>query len=311
MNDRAAPRIAIFSPDPLLVVAIEAHFESGDEVHVHAGGQGVSAARIARELGGEPVLCGFVGGETGGVIEGLLRGTELRFVRCSQPNGVYVVDRRGERRVIAQEYPRARTRHEVDELISLTCATALDADVLVVCNPFPAETLPAEAYEQIVGDARDAGTRVLVDLSTPRLDAALTGRPHLVKINDWELAEYVYGPVDGARLREAAERVQAGGADTVVITRGERSAVAFMPDGALEIVPPAFARGHREGCGDTMMGAMAVSLARGDDLSEALRLGAAAGAANFLRRGIGNASEAVVEELVPKVAVRPYEEAAV
>jgi 1-phosphofructokinase len=192
--------------------------------------------------------------------------------------------------------------------VSATCTAALSADVLVICNPFPAETLPAEAYAQLVGDVHDAGTKVLVDLSTPRLDAALAGRPDIVKINDWELAEFVRGPVDGPRMREAAERVRDRGAQTVVITRGGAPVVAFTPEGAIEVVPPVFARGHREGCGDAMMGAMAVAVGRGDDLSQALVLGAAAGAANFLRRGLGSASAATVEELVPRVEVRPYDE---
>src|SRR4051794_6633153 len=56
-----APRIAVFGPDPLLTVAIERRADGGDELHLHAGGQGVWVARIARELGGDPVLCGFAG----------------------------------------------------------------------------------------------------------------------------------------------------------------------------------------------------------------------------------------------------------
>ena len=304
----APPRIAVFAPDPLLSVAVETRPGGGDELHLHPAGQGVWAARMAAELGGHPVLCGFRGGETGAVLEGLLGAIELRLVPCGQPTGAYVVDRRAERTLIAQAYPAPRTRHEVDELVSITCTAALAADVLVICNPYPAETIPADAYAQLVGDAHDAGAKVLVDLSTPRLDAALEGRPDLVKINDWELAEFVRGPVDGLALREAAERVRSRGAETVVITRGPKPAVAFTPDGALEVVPPVFERGHREGCGDAMMGAMAVALARGDDLAAALTLGAAAGAANFLRRGLGSASAHVVEELAERVAVRPYVE---
>ena len=76
----------------------------------------------------------------------------------------------------------------------------------------PGGALPVEAYTQLVGDVHDAGTKVLVDLSTPRLDAALEGRPDIVKINDWELAEFMRGPVDGPRMREGAERIRERGA---------------------------------------------------------------------------------------------------
>ena len=65
------PRVAVFGPNPLLSVTVEAR-AGADDVHVHVGGQGVWAARMAGELGATPVLCGFTGGETGALIATLL-----------------------------------------------------------------------------------------------------------------------------------------------------------------------------------------------------------------------------------------------
>jgi hypothetical protein len=53
-----------------------------------------------------------------------------------------------------------------------------------------------------------------------------------------------------------------------------------------------------------MMGAMAAVLARGDGLDRALVLGAAAGAATFLRHGLATGTEAVIEELADRVTLR-------
>ena len=53
-----------------------------------------------------------------------------------------------------------------------------------------------------------------------------------------------------------------------------------------------------------MVGAMAATLAQGRSLEEALRWGAAAGAANFLRHGLGTGSRDVVEDLLPRVELR-------
>ena len=41
-------------------------------MHLHPAGQGVWVARMAGELGADPVLCGFIGGETGKVLQPLL-----------------------------------------------------------------------------------------------------------------------------------------------------------------------------------------------------------------------------------------------
>jgi 1-phosphofructokinase len=304
------PRIVVFGPDPLLSVVIEERADRGDEIHLHVGGQGVWVARMAAELGGAPVLCGFVGGETGAVVRGLLasRPGEHRLVPSSQATGSYVIDSRAPRDVVlGHAMAGPRSRHEVDALLSDTCAAAIGAAALVVCNPYPADGLPVEAYAELVSHVQAAGTPVHVDLSGPRLEAALEGRPDLVKLNDWELAEFVRGPVDGPRLEAAAQELRHRGAEVVIVTRGGRApAIAFTPDGAIEVIPPSFSRGHQEGCGDAMMGALAVSLGSGDTLPAALALGAAAGAANFLRRGLGSASREVVEELLQSVVVRPY-----
>jgi 1-phosphofructokinase len=73
-----------------------------------------------------------------------------------------------------------------------------------------------------------------------------------------------------------------------------------------EVVPQALPHGFREGCGDSMMGAIAAGWARGLSLRDSVRLGAAAGSANFLRHGLGTGSREVVEEMVHHVVTRPY-----
>ena len=199
------------------------------------------------------------------------------------------------------------SRHELDELFSLTCAQALACGWLLVTNPLPGEALPLEVYGDLVADARAGGCRTLVDLSSPRLDSALASGPDLVKINDWELAELVCGPVSTPEsLLAGAQRLRDAGAGSVIVTRGESPALVLHEDEAWELVPPRFEHGFREGCGDAMMGALAAVWARGESFERALVLGAAAGAANFLRRGLGHASREVVEQLADAVTLAPW-----
>jgi len=300
------PRLAVFGPHPLLTITIERRGDA-DDVHVHAAGQGVWSSRIAGRLGAWPVLCGFAGGETGAVVSALLARLpgQRRLVPTATATGCYVVDRRsGQRSLMAIRLSDAPSRHELDDLVSIACAAALESEALLVCNAFPPDALPPEAYGTLVADVGTMGTPVVVDLSSPRLDAALEGRPNVVKLNDWELAEYVRGPVDGPLLRAAAERLLAAGARAVVVTRGPDPALVLTPDRAWELVPPRFERGSREGCGDAMMGGLAAALATGRSFEDALMLGAAAGAANFLRHGLGTATAEVIEELVGHVELR-------
>jgi 1-phosphofructokinase len=306
--EKPSRRIAVFGPSPMLSVTIEARGEGRDDVHCHPAGQGVWLIRMAGELGAWPVLCSLIGGETGTVLEPLLERLpgERRLVRSESASGCYVTDRRsGERVVLAQSYVEPPSRHEADELVAATTAAALECDVLAICNPYPGDAMPLDVYGDLVANARSAGVRVIADLSSPRIEPTAAAGPELVKLNDWELAAYVVGPVDTPeRLREAAERLRALGARNVLVTRAGDPALALLGEEAWELVPPKLEAGSREGCGDTMMGAIAAGLASGRELPDALILGAAAGAVNFLHHGLGTGSRREVDELAREVELR-------
>jgi len=300
------PKVAVFSPNPMLSVTIEAlTAEGGDDIHLHAAGQGVWVARMAAELGAEPVLCGFIGGEVGQVLQPLLEAMtiDLRLVETAAASGAYIHDRRsGERVPVGQSAAMPPSRHEVDDLFSVTVAAALDCDLLAVCGPYPEEGVPLEIYSGLVADVKANGVPVIADLSSPRLDRSLEGKPDLVKINDWQIAGFISGPVDTEeQMRAAMEQVQEAGASAVIVTRAGDPALALRDGSFWELTPPKFERGSREGCGDSMMGALAATIAAGREWEEVLRLSAAAGAVNFLRSGLGTGARTVIEELAPRV----------
>jgi len=302
------PRIAVFGPCPLLTVTVEALPGDRDDIHLHPGGQGVWVTRTAGELGANPILCSFIGGETGAVLEPLLEALpgELRLVRTAIANGCAIVDRRqGDRRVLAAHWSEPVSRHEIDDLVSIACAEALGSEALAVCGGYPAEVVPDTVYRELVATARANGVPSFVDLSSPSLDRALEAGPDVVKINDWQLAEWLSAPVDGARWRPAAERLLAAGAGAAVVTRAGEPALAVRDGKAWEVVPPRLERGFREGCGDSMLGAMAAATAAGETWEHSLVLGTAAGAACFLRQGLGSAKREVIDELAERVELRP------
>ena len=59
--------------------------------------------------------------------------------------------------MIAHAWSDPPSRHEVDDLFSVTCAAALDSEVLVVCGPVPSDALPLEIYGNLVADVRANG----------------------------------------------------------------------------------------------------------------------------------------------------------
>lgn len=80
----AGPRITVFAPALILTVVVERHGDA-DELHLHAGGQGLWIARMASALGARLTLCTALGGETGQVLAALLANEDIGSRRPRAP----------------------------------------------------------------------------------------------------------------------------------------------------------------------------------------------------------------------------------
>jgi fructose-1-phosphate kinase PfkB-like protein len=84
----------------------------------------------------------------------------------------------------------------------------------------------------------------------------------------------------------AAQKLYLTGIPKVIITLGDRGAVAFNANGAWLAVPPKL-HGAAIGSGDALLAGVVYALVQQRSLDDALRWGVAAGAANVLIPGAG------------------------
>jgi 1-phosphofructokinase len=308
---RHVPRVAVFSPSPLLTVTVEPGSDR-PEVHLHPGGQGFWVARMAANLGADVVLCCALGGEPGRVLSGLLEAEPLtvRAADADTANGVYVHDRRsGERVEVVCVESRPLTRHASDELYGIAVGAGLDADVTLLTGCQPPDVLDASFYRRLASDLSRNGKLVVADLTGPPLVAALEAGIELLKLSDEELLREERAIGGGvADLLTAARSLVAAGARRTVVSRGS-DPVLFVQDGAnpteLELRAPVFRVLDHRGAGDSMFAAIGVGLARGMSPTDAVRLGMAAGALNVTRRGLGTGTQEEIERLAQHVTARP------
>jgi 1-phosphofructokinase len=307
MSESDQPRAFVLAPAPLLTITVEAGDE-GDEIHLHAGGQGFWQARMLAELGTSVVLCAALGGETGDVLAALAADMDvsLRVVEVTTSNGAYVHDRRsGERREVAEMVPPGLSRHDVDELYGAALIEGLDADVCVLGGPHYDHLVPNDIYRRLAHDLTANGKLVVVDLSGGPLDAALEGGVSVVKVSHEELEsdERVAG-TDRDELVEAMHALRKQGAEHVVVTRAEEPALALFGDSLYEVEAPELQVEDHRGAGDSLTAGIAAGLARGLDPPDALKLGAAAGALNVTRRGLASGRREEIERLTERVELR-------
>lgn len=298
--------VAVFAPSPILTVTVESSTDGG-EVHFHAGAQGFWVARLAAALGAKVSLCVPLGGEAGEVLRSLLdaEGIEVLAVETTGANAAYMHDRRsGEREPIIETRSPALRRHELDELYGVAATAGLASDVMLLTGPRHDDVLPAETYARLAGDLRANGRRVLADLTGQPLKAALRGGLDVLKLSDEELrAEHRVHDAAPIEVEAAIRKLGDEGAASVLISRGPEPALALVGERLLEISGPRFTEVDARGAGDSMFAALAVGLAAGLELEQALRLAVAAGSLNVTRHGLGSGHLADIERLFGQVHV--------
>ncbi|WP_205706083.1 PfkB family carbohydrate kinase [Kineococcus indalonis] len=305
--------VTVFAPSPALRVLVEPATGGEVEIHLHPGGQGVWVARMAARLGADVRLCVPLGGEAGTATAALLaaEGISTRPVSTGSATAVVVLDHRGfedeqdaEKGERVAESTATLSRHEIDDLFTATITSALDSAVLVLTGPEHEEVLPADVFRRLAADARGQGTAVVADLSGEALRQALEGGVDLLKVAHDELPGQGEADADDVgELLERARRLQGAGARTVLVTRAAQPPLVLTPDGAHRLEVPSFTAVQFRGAGDSMSGAVAARLARGDDVLDAVRTAAAAGAVNVTRQGYGTGHAEAVEAVARRVRV--------
>jgi 1-phosphofructokinase len=304
--------VMVFSPAPQLTVTIEAGSGDGDEVHFHAGGQGVWQARMINSLDVDVVLCCALGGESGLLLGPLIavEGMRVRSVPLGASNGVYVHDRRdGSRRELAEARNQPLSRHEQDELYGLALAEGLKAKVCLLSGVNVPHVMPPDMYRRLAGDLRRNNCMVVADLAGEYLDAALAGGLNVLKVSHEELVDH--GQATGeseADLVPAIKKLRQQGADTVIVSRAAEPALASTGNRVVRVVLPELEAADHHGAGDSMTAGVAAVLAAGGDIETAIRTGAAAGAVNVTRRGLGTGRADVIATLWERVTLDSIDE---
>jgi ribokinase len=260
----------------------------GDEFFIAHGGKGANQAVAAARLGGDVTFVGRVGDDSFGqqLRQGLVAAGVDTTHMVTDPEAAtgvaaIVVDHHGENCIVVASGANYRlTPDDVERaapairaadvlLVQLesplaavqrAAELAWRAGVRLVLNPAPAQPLSGELLR-------------LVSVLTPnRSEAAL-------------LAGFAGGTHQS--LDEITARLRQRGVGAIVVTLGAEGAAALAPGAiALRHLPPFRVDAvDSTGAGDAFNGGLAVGLAEGRDLLDAVRLGMAAGALATTRRG--------------------------
>ena len=249
------------------------------------GGKGANQALAARRAGAEVRFAGAVGNDGfAGEALALLgdSGVDLSLVRTvAGPTGtaIILVDAGGENMITV--IPGANG--------ALTPVAAEAA----VMGRGPRDLLmmqleiPEASVEAALAAARRTGVRTLLNLAPLTAEAARLGRlSDIVVANETEFDCLVGSKLEGDEARiDALRRLHGENGRTVVVTLGERGAVAISDGEIIRVGSPRIVPVDAVGAGDTFCGYLAAGLDAGDDFVVSLQRAAVAGAIACLSPG--------------------------
>ena len=255
------------------------------------GGKGINIARVYRELGGEAVATGFVGGHNGDyILQGMREeGLKCDFVRTAGESRVCIaiLDPVGKTQTELNEVGPVVTDEEVQRL-KLKFESLVPGMRYVIFSGSTPPGVPNSIYRELTELARHYGVPCILDTSGAPLAEGLEARPFMAKPNAHELSAVVgrqLGTIEEAA--EAACDLNQRGIEIVVVTLGRDGALAATSDGVWRARPPEIPFVSAVGSGDALAAAFVYVFASGGSVLEALRLGVGAGAANAMTFGAG------------------------
>jgi len=248
------------------------------------GGKGANQAIAARRMGADVVFIGAVGRDANGEATRRTLASEGIDVSCLFDKDVHsgtaliLVEEGSGENVIAVA-PGANHALSPDDIRSAAVAIA-SCDLLLVQMEIKPETIAAA-----VEAASDAGRPVMLNPApapAPELLHVLLPKITWLTPNQHELARITGGKSPHA----AAGELFSYGLKGLFVTLGSEGAALYLPDKPPEKVP-AFkvAPVDTVGAGDAFNGALAVMIAEGRPLEEALAAAAAAGALAVTKKG--------------------------
>lgn len=260
-----------------LVATVEHLPEPGETVLAtsyaeHAGGKGLNQAVASRRAGADTAFITCLGTDAAG--SGLHRlivneSIAAHVTDHDGPTGRALISVDGDAENSIVVVPGANAHLTLGAVESFR--RVLERARVILCQL----EVPIEAVEAALAIGKAGGARTILNPAPARdLPSSLLSLCDVIVPNQHEIA-----------MLGGASALLEAGVGTIVVTLGARGIRVVTAEGDMEIPPYAVRALDTTGAGDAACGALAASLALGDDITTAARRASAAGALAATRSG--------------------------
>lgn len=277
-------------------------------VEYDAGGKGINVSKTIKELGGESIAVGFLGGNSGRTIENVLNQKGIRndFVWVDQETrtNTKVFEKSGELTELNEPGP-VISPEQSQELLDKISAYASEGTLVILAGSIPSG-VDSDIYAQIIQMVHEKGGKVLLDADGKLFREALEAVPDIIKPNRVELEEYmgIDYRASEKELLDAAEKFLESGIETIAVSMGKSGAM-FVRDGYQVKCPALSVKSHSTvGAGDAMVAALAYAWDQKLGSEDTVKLCMATSAGAVTTVGTKPPSREVVDELINQVVIQ-------
>lgn len=271
------------------------------------GGKGINVARVARQLGGAVKATGFVGGSNGDYIVKELTKAEIDndFVTVEGESRLCLnmIDKStGTSTELLEPGPIISAEH-VEAIKHRVSRLSAESTIVAFSGSLP-KGAPTALYADLVEIAKRQGATVFLDTSGEALVEGVKAKPFLIKPNEDEIGKLLgCKPEQESELHAGIVRLMERGVGCVVVTLGAEGSIVGYSGKLLRIRAPRIEAVNPVGSGDSFVAGMAVAVAAGQPIEQALLLATAAGTANALNAQAGDVRVDDVKRMMAQVVI--------
>jgi 1-phosphofructokinase family hexose kinase len=271
------------------------------------GGRGLNASRVLHAFGAKTLAVLISGGVNGEKLGKLLLkcGFPVKVVSIQAEirTNFTIVDRQG-LAVKLNELGPPVTAGELARVEKVIESRLDEASWLMLCGSVPPD-VPGDFYTKLIRRARARNVKTLLDTDGDALLHGVEACPTVVTPNQPEAERLLNRAlITRAHFIEAATRIKAMGAETVLLSLGSRGVIAVNDNQLLEAIPPRIDAVSPIGAGDALAAAYVWAATKKKDFADCVRWAVAAGTASTKLPGVQFADLAQTKEIFKSVELR-------
>jgi len=270
-------------------------------------GKGINVAKVINSLGQEVTVTGLLGRKNAIVFEDYFQNHQISnsLINVAGANRVNLkIVNESNDEVTEINFPGIRcAASDLLKLKRVLQELAAESRIFVLSGSLP-EGVPADIYRELIKILKDYHCKVFLDTSGEALVEGIKAQPDVLKPNVEELSQLMGRSMDQERdVLNAMDELLASGISEVVVSLGEKGALAADRKQRLLVHSPEVRVRSTVGAGDALVAGLVFAEAKGLLLEERARWAIAIAAASVAQPGTQAGTFKDVEQLLPNVVI--------